>query len=721
MVDRSKLLVLIFFVTIAILNFALIHPFWEHAGGDIRAHIFRILEYSNNFKSGYINDYWTEEWYTGYHFGLTYPPMFYYIGSVVYLIINNIEITYFIAETIVVLMFLFSIKKFASSIMGLSRPFSIVASILVLLSPPLMFSLQRGALPNVLGFSFGLLFVTFLQTFRENSFKKDKLLSGLFLGLGLLSHLYTVIYVSIFLVSIFLGDMVRYRNFKNTKDISFWFGKDFALIIILGLGISSLHTIPFVLSVLENGLIGSKLFEYTGFTLNNLFWYLIFYFALLVISLRRSKIPTFVDIFVVLNFLFIFLVSVNPLGFGGGLVISWRFLFLSLYPIFSLWIIQNLRNNIQIKTFKKVFVLFFIITLMINFALLNVIAKFYNVETNSISSVYWGEDEVEIFEESRLISIGTLYFSNSLLTFAPKYDYQTVTGSYSQGDSNFFDFNVYVEWQDKWLKYENSLENIMRISNSRFLELFDYDNEILNNSNFYKVLDEGNIGVYEYLLYENSDIYETNTVLLDTQNDNRVSKIFSLIFKDGYKVVMCTRDQNIPIDLIDYIITDDPNKIDEYPNKKIILLSSDSNNENIKVINIDMRELTKNIIYDPGDSAEYSLNNKLELDTDTTDLQNEEISDFMGTLHYKKVDSVDTKDGYIRFKTNSPVVIRKSYTPYWKSKTGEIYKTTDGQILYTPNATDNELYIEIPQYYYFGYLITFLSITAVVYLFFKNK
>jgi hypothetical protein len=311
---------------------------------------------------------------------------------------------------------------------------------------------------------------------------------------------------------------------------------------------------------------------------------------------------------------------------------------------------------------------------------------------------------------------GYLTEGDSPVTFGRRWGVEIVNGPYNQGDPKFFKFTVHLEWEERWLNYTWTRENLMQESAAKYI--FIRDSFALPSN-----LDGMTIPVtnpYGKLLELNQSISfadKVTPVLVDAQNIRNVTEFFNILLPGGYKMVLVDI-HDIPSEMADkfnWVMLDDESKIFAYRGKTVFLLKDSTTpsvveNQGIITLNVPYLTYTNRIFYH-GEIA----NGYLWIGWDnwpgariTPDMQNvlintgNLISPHLNELEYTPV---SYKLAEIRIDIgNTPgfTLIKDSYFPYWKSQLNDIVTTSQGFMLIYSNSSNAVLNYQKPLYYLFA-------------------
>jgi hypothetical protein len=438
------------FIIVMMVALLLVNPFHLFdktlpAEGDARAHLNRLL------SNGFWFPGFSFDWYAGYLRGF-YPPLFYLLGHL--LIIAGIDpfVAYKLLRLTSLLILFISVLHL-SKVMSFNSVYYYFPLLMLLATPPLAVTMMSGAFPFLLSVGLVLLACSFL--IREGM----SIRSAVLFGLSALTHLYAVI-IGAFLIITYMI-IWRPRPLKVLRYIS-----------IIGF-IASVYYVP-VLYYFVKGLKASPLIERelpsTLIAFTCLIPILIFAFLM-----QRKRGISRNHLYLIINglliSLFIPLATLRQLGF----FLPWRFILPA--TIFVALTVSSLT----LPRRRKLFVTFVVILLVnLSYVYSGYYASEHYVILPSAFQHLWNyyqEKPVGFDEFIAKLNNSVVYVRGGLgavyspVTFSATSNFICVTGAYNQGDPYFFEFHVYLEWQDKWLKYERSAKNLMYFNGANYVTL----------------------------------------------------------------------------------------------------------------------------------------------------------------------------------------------------------------------------------------------------------
>jgi uncharacterized membrane protein len=328
--------------------------------GDSRAHIFKIAMYHNAISHGRWPQ-WETYWYSGFPMDPFYPPGFYLLGATLTFIFGQAVISYKLLLCIALFSNGFVAYYFARKILKFEFIPSIVCLVAYETSASLLICYLIGEGPDLLGWSFGLLFLTiYISRVLEKKIYtlKDFLLPGLLLGITILIHPYPVFFVGMAVV-LFHVIWKIYNPGKVIKSQIIYLIKVFVIGGIIGV----FYWLPAL--VIFN--YASPVYQSAANTWQGGLPYLLIATLLvssIVLTIRRRIKDRFTFDFIVVCFL---LASI--LGFGatryfpfglGSLLHEDRFA-LIMAPLFGIMIIGYLINEFSSELNKGKVIIAFVI------------------------------------------------------------------------------------------------------------------------------------------------------------------------------------------------------------------------------------------------------------------------------------------------------------------------------------------------------------------------
>ena len=337
--------------------------------------------------------------------------------------------------------------------MRLNKVDGYLSLLMLIATPPLMITVVSGAFPFLLSVALVLLACSFL-ILEGMSIK-----SAIFFGLSALTHLYAVIIETFVIITYIV--MWRPRPLNVLRYIS-----------IIG-SILSVYYIP-VFYYYIKGWKPSPLVEKELPSTLIAFTCLI---PILIFALykQRKKSITHKQIYLAINgiliSLFIPFAALKQLGF----FLPWRFILPA--TIFTALIVSFLTLPRRRKLFIGFLVIFLLNLSYINSGYYAFEPDIFLPAVTQYFKSYYQEKPAGFDEFIAKLNDNVVYVRGGLgavyspVTFSAANNFISVTGAYSQGDPYFFEFHVYHEWQDKWLRYERSAKNLMYFNGAKYITL----------------------------------------------------------------------------------------------------------------------------------------------------------------------------------------------------------------------------------------------------------
>lgn len=712
-VKRSGLLkgldVLLIAIALAAIIFGPQHLFSDDVPsvGDARAHIHRISYLSSGLSEGKI-PLWDPYWYNGYPFFSTYPPLTYFIGAALASFSTSV-IAFKLLTIFALALSSICTYLFAKKILDLDKFLSLAGMLIYETSASLFFSYYpSGAIPINLAWGFGILFfICYIRTVETGKLKYFASSAAL-LALTTLTHVFAVFMVLVLVAILHMLPRLL-RSIKSYKAERLGLYS-----ILLGILVSGFWSLPFLSSV---GYM-SPLYEAQPEAISNSQPFLALAVIVVVLTLglpmirhRFMKNPKWLLCF--LSMIICLALGLWDLSFIplGEFLLSWRFLTI-FAPFFItlcfLLIIQKILN------YKSVFIACSLIFLIQTPYFATIVggitpeaeSDYLRSAYSEITSMIDGKYRVIVPKEDLLMS------SDSLVTFSDRYGISTVTGSFNQGDPNFFLFTVHTEWERNWLLHENSRKNIMHESCAKYLlasptelkyytdNLFGLEPIVNNNYGVLFALDETPsyaASVTPILL----DIYEPEKLRKERRTD-RIVNFFNLLIPQGYKIVFVTPN-DVPkseiLENVQYVMTDEKTRASYWKGegKDVVLL--------LENIGVGGSEVENGLFHLYGPFFGYSsdlffyewgnVSGYLGLDEWNESQKNPNENQWLrinqiGELFWSFVDityeplTTTRGDDWIQVSNSSPgfTLIKETWHPNWISDKGKLYRTAQGFILF---------------------------------------
>lgn len=674
--------------------------------GDARAHVHRISYLTSGLGEGGVPQ-WDPYWYCGYPFFSTYPPLTYFIGAA-FASLSTSVIAYKLLTVLALVLSSVGTYLFARKILNLNKFLSLAGMLMYETSAPVLFTYYpQGAIPMNLAWGFGILFLLcYIRTIGTGKFKYFAS-SAILLAATILTHIFAAFMVLVLAAMLHLLPRLS-RSIENFKAERWG-----AFSVFLGVLISGFWIFPFFSSV---GYM-SPLYETQARAISNSTFFLAFAAVVIILTLYLRKMRHRFKNNIKWVWCFLSLIICLILGLGGTtylpfgeFLLSWRFLTI-FAPFFIILCFLLMVQRTLIS--KSIFIAASLI-ILIQTPYLMTIAGGITTETKGdhlrptyreITSIIDGKYRVIVPPDYLLTS------SDSLITFADRHNISTVSGAFNQGDPNFFLFTVHTEWERNWLRYENSRKNLMHESCARYLLVPPIELKYYSDTSGLTPIVNNNYGVLfmsdETPAYAATvtpillDIYEPEK-LKKERRTQRVTDFFNLLLPNGYKLVFITPadfgGSEIP-ENIRYVITDEKTRASYWKNrgKDVVLLLED--------IGVSGLEAENGVFYLHGPFFGYSydlffyewgdVGGYRELDRWNESQENPNENQWQrvaqaGALFWSFVNvayeplTVTRGDDWIQIQNSTPgfTLIKETWHPNWVSDKGDVYRTTQGFILF---------------------------------------
>ena len=297
------------------------------------------------------------------------------------------------------------------------------------------------------------------------------------------------------------------------------------------------------------------------------------------------------------------------------------------------------------------------------------------------------------------IEEGYLTEGDSLITYAWLYGIETVNGAYNQGDPKFFLHTVHLEWEERWLDYMSSRQNLMQECAARFIFVrgersgpFDTSGLLTTCANEYGRL----LALQEPV----SRAVNVTPILLDAENPATVTRIFNILMPHGYRLVFVPAD-DVPLELqaaFKWVFVDQSSKAAKYGPEKNIVVLGDSGDSDVSVtedgdvpvaISVPLQDWTEQWFYtgDAADTAKWSLfdlrlrshGDQLRLPSFAAAMpflrEFAESLDYEAATYTRGVNKVEVGG------TPGFILVKDSWYPWWNSDEGDLLRTTQGFML----------------------------------------
>lgn len=667
--------------------------FNTQGGADQRAHIAKIELVRQSFinKSSWPN--WSNSFYLGYPPFGHYPPLFYSLGGLVAAVTSaaaSYKVLTLFNYILSVLCFSFFVRRFTN----LPKVWASWAGLFFALSSPILLSHLYGNEPNLLGWNITLL------TFGLYCWPKKNydiwLAAGLF-ALMIITHPYPVVFfgLSIITWSIFIS----YRN-KNWR-VQLW---RLVKLFIPGILLTIWWWLPALLTIDYL----SSLADPLDWRQYNFVYIIIVLIGTLFFLLKKNiKItqPPIIIIGLVWSIVLAF-GGRNLIPFVGHFLHNSRFANLGIIS-FGLPVIFNTLYHYRQRIVGYKLVWF--TTIAIGVMLVFITADSFRYgefrlwldkPVINLEQSQEFNELMNVLRDKRVIitpRLGGLSVSDSIVTYAPLYNWQSITGPYNQGDPKFFNYTVRLEWEERWAFNNQTLLNLMGSGAADFMFIRYLDFNIGDYDEFFR-------NKYGKLINNpqpNPRIALTTPALLVVPDDDvqLVTDTINLFLPQGYQLPMVSA-QTVAKDeykLFPIVVGTSYNIVSEYPNAKAYLIIAQSDefikNENPLVYNLPLNPSSFKKYFYQGSKYEYLKT----VDTDIELYKRNSVDELLSLTKpaeevWQKfkdsnlvVGEVQAKSSDMRIQISSLpksfVIIRESWFPRWQVSGGKMWRTTQGFML----------------------------------------
>jgi len=428
--------------------------------GDIRAHIFRTLEFAQGLSAG---DY-TSIQYHGYAFLAGYGIGFYAFTWSIYLLLVPFVASYQAATIACNVMWVLTPLILALSAVALADELGMVGSshrrlMQTLLGATVLLLLAgttdlTGADPYMLSFSFSLLALVYGLRTKEGN-------RGALLGLLAFSALsiYTESYGYFFVGAVFLGLVATGKPVLKILPVlaavcAFSWVQ---LLEVSGYTSAYIEEIP-VLGIGFPALLG-------GFVL------IVCAYSIFVFGLRQRIDERYQAVYVILAVTTIATsAAVLRASFGWNFgildsvvdsILPWRFLFVNLPVLLLSSVCALIGLRVRSRYLGRVLAILSIVLISCT-----VVFGVYPVTFDSVPPAA----HYEQYSADRLLVAGPALTSPaSAVAYSPAFGYSTVSGPFSEGDPSFFSLTAYYEWSDYLIANPVVAQNLMHLTGANEL------------------------------------------------------------------------------------------------------------------------------------------------------------------------------------------------------------------------------------------------------------
>lgn len=683
--------------------------------GDVRAHIFKIDILYNSLSHGSWPQ-WNPYWYHGFPAFQYYPPGFYFLGAILTFITGYAVISYKLLLLLTLISNGLAAYYFSRKFLKLSLSMAILCLIAYQSSTSLLVNYLYGAVPNLLGWSVSVIFLTFyLRSATEGKVHRPKnvVASALLFGITVLIHPYPAIFSVLAIIVFHIIWLARSKGPLNTAKSQLLY---FTAIFGIGALLSSHYWLPFMLT-------RDYVSPIYTFTSNDWrggipFLLILTLLALITGLIVRRKMTSGIE----LDLLIAYVILASALGFGlsryvpfgfGALLHEFRFATI-IAPFFGILLVAFSLNSIPVAVKRRKFG---IATIGICLILITSVIPFIRTyEPANLSRLFsyvqnYRQPEyaqlLESAENDRLIVPtvkGYLIEGDSPVTFGWHYNVETVNGAYNQGDPKFFQHTVHLEWEERWFNYEFTRENLMHGSAAKYIFIRHLRLLSANTKGLTQIVNNSYGQLWE-LDDSVTRAVSVTPILLDVLEPERVTEFFNILLPKGYRMVFVSVDR-VDEDMkeqFEYVMLDNETKIPDYESKVVFLLNNTDQGNNLITnqggiikLNLPYITYTDKFFYrgDKGDVAAWA---DFEFDP-SSQLNNEALvmlqqaGDDMGEyLQRLKYEPANYKFDENRIEVRAEpgfTLIKDSYFPYWSTQQGTVLPTSQGfMLVYTDDTT----------------------------------
>lgn len=306
--------------------------------------------------------------------------------------------------------------------------------------------------------------------------------------------------------------------------------------------------------------------------------------------------------------------------------------------------------------------------------------------------------------------MGYLSEGDSPVTFGWRWNVETVNGPYNQGDPKFFQHTVHLEWEERWLKYPTTRENLMQEAAAKYI----FVRSIAWPPDDMTGLTVAASNSYASLLALDQPVHRAvavTPILLDAQDPKWVTEFFNILLPGGYRTVL-VNVQDVPADLRDkfqYVMVDDPAKLADYSGKTAFLLQDSGRfaiTEEGSYIRVEAPyyAFTSRLFYH-GDEADgywwvgvdfFDGSHPTREDIGFLDYAGWWWSMYSDRLEYQAA-TYQLSDNRIVLGTRPGfTLVKDSYFPYWKTDQGQVVPTSQGFMLVYSDSPDADIRYRMP-------------------------
>ncbi len=709
---------------------------------DVRAHIFKIDFLHHSLANGSWPG-WITYWYHGFPMFQYYPPGFYFLGAVLTFVTQNAVISYKLLLFLALMSNGLAIYYFSRRFLK----FSFISSVICLLayqsSAPLLMNYLYGEGPNLLSWTVSVLFFTsYLCRATEGKTHKirDMAYPGLLLGIAALIHPFPAIFAVLAVIVFHLSEFIRSRDKARARSQL----RYLAVVSGIGVVLSITYWLPFLWTMSY----ASPIYTLTGnaWSGGGITYLEAFSALALVIGLVtrwRMKANAKLDLVIV------YFVLAAALGFGlarwlpfGTFLHEFRFATI-MAPFFGIMLIvfplnvklaEMGRNRLALAAAGAV--LLIVVTSVLPFALTyegagmrRLFAYCQSYRTTAYAELLQSAQGGRLVIPDRK---GYAVEGDAPVTFGWYYGVETANGPYNQGDPKFFKYTVHLEWEDRWLSWGSSRQNLMQEGGAKYIFIRS-PNEPYSDMSGLKLIVNNSYGELWELEQDVARAVSVTPILLDVAHPQQASWFFNIMLPEGYKMVFVDA-QEVKESLrgkFAYVMVDDESKLSAYQGKTIFMLNNSDGESTVvsgslfTALNVPYLDYTDRFFYQGED---WDVASRMRFDgflgdaearfgtevLDNLEKLGSEIKPILDDLSYFPVDYNQSEDQIEVHSAPGFTLIKDSYFPYWGIEQGQIISTTQGFMLTYSDDAEILLRYDEPSLNTAADIITLSSLASVV-------
>ena len=678
------------------------------AGGDVRAHIFKIDTLYDNL-SHWSWPQWNPYWYHGFPAFQYYPPGFYCLGAVLTFITGYAVISYKLLLLFVLISNGLAACYFSRKFLKLSLSMTILCLVAYQSSTSLFICYAYGTAPNLLSWSVSVIFLTFYlcNVSEEKVYRPiDIVIPGLLFGITALIHPYPALFSIMAVIIFHMIWIVRHKS--SRKEVGFQL-LYFTAVFCIGALVATHYWLPAMLTWDYV----SPIYGFGGIA---------FFLPLTLLALTMGLIIRWrIASDIRLDLLVAYVILASTLGFGlsryapfglGSLIHGFRFATM-VAPFFGILLVAySLNKLLAIYKINRLYIATISICLILITSVIPVLYLYETVPFRSLfhyAQNYHQPEYAQLLESAKndrlIVSLvrGYLAEGDSPVTFGWRYDVETVNGPYNQGDPKFFKHTVHLEWEERWLNHKWTRENLMQESDAKYIFLRNLAVRLANTKGLTCIVDNSYGQLWE-LDESVTRAVSVTPILLDVQEPEIVTEFFNILLPEGYRMVFVSVDgvSNDLKEKFEYVILDNESKISDYESKVVFLLNNTDQHDNlitdeegIVKLNLPYITYTNKFFYrgDKGDITawrDFDREPGSQLDSKAAVMLQQassELSEYLQNLKYEPANykfdknriQVETEPGF--------TLVKDSYFPYWNTNQDEVLSTSQGfMLIYSDDA-----------------------------------